>query len=399
MSEELQIFQDPQFDTSVIREETRTYYPFVKSFKNNDEIEITVYQQDALLQISEAALIIEGTLTKTAGAGDIVFTNNAGAYLFYSISFELNGKELDRVRDPGTVSSIRGYLCYGKNEEHSMAGWNLNSPHMVIYNAATKTFILRIPLCHLLGIFYDYKRVMFGKQTLRLLRARTDVNCYKVTTADTVGELTITNIELKVKNLFLNDVQKLNLLTQINEDKPILIPFRQWEFHELPTFTEGSTKEIWSVKTCTNVESPRYVIVAFQKGRKDVKTEDIMGFDNVDISNLKVHINSEYYPYEDMNLNFDGLKYTEVYNMYLRFAKMFATNSTPSITYPLFNTTSLFVIDCSKSDDSLKSSTIDLKLEIESRKGFPRGVRAYCVVVHDRIMEYLPLSGVVRSFI
>ncbi|KAJ8974688.1 hypothetical protein NQ317_019844 [Molorchus minor] len=107
-----------KLDDSIIREEIRTYHPFVKSFANNDEIEIVIYQQDALLLMSEAALVIEGTLGKTNGStGDIQFTTNCGAYLFDSITYELNGKEVDKVRDPDTVSTIRGYLCYNKNDD------------------------------------------------------------------------------------------------------------------------------------------------------------------------------------------------------------------------------------------------------------------------------------------
>lgn len=111
------------------------YYPFVKSFDNNDEIEIAIYQQDALLLMSEAALSIEGTLKKnSAGTGTIKFTNNAGAFLFDSGSYELNGRELDKVRDPGIVSLMKGYLCYDKdNTSLSIRGWNYPTGNLVTY--------------------------------------------------------------------------------------------------------------------------------------------------------------------------------------------------------------------------------------------------------------------------
>ncbi|KAJ8970335.1 hypothetical protein NQ317_017553 [Molorchus minor] len=320
MLEELQIFQDPEFDDSIIREEIRTYHPFVKSFANNDEIEIVIYQQDALLLMSEAALVIEGSLVKTNGStGDIQFTTNCGAYLFDSITYKLNGKEVDKVRDPGTVSTIRGYLCHNKNDETlNAARWNYPESQLVTYDPLKSTFFLRIPLRHLFGLFYDFKILMFGKHVLRLIRARNDRNCFQVSKDDTDGVLTITNIELKVKHVFLNDVLKLKLLTEINKDKPILIPYRQWEYHELPSLTNGTSKEIWSIKTCTNLESPRY------------------------------------------------------------HSKVAST---------------LYVIDCSKRNDAIKTSTIDIKLEIESRKSLPANTKA-CIVVHDRILESLPLSGV-----
>lgn len=398
MLEKLQLFQDPHFDNSIVKEETRTYHPFVKSFGNNDEIEITIYQQDALLLMHEAALIIEGTLTKTAGEGTITqFTNNAGAYLFDFISYELNGKELDRVRDPGTVSLIRAYLCYENDDNTlSIAGWNFPEGQLVTYDPIKSTFFMRIPLKHLLGLFQDYKRVMFGKHTVRLVRARTDTNCFQVSSNDTVGQITITNIELKAKHVFLNDVLKLNLLTQINNDKPILFPYRQWEIHELPALTAGAKKEVWSVKTCATVESPKYVIVAFQTKRKDEKTIDITYFDNIDISNIKLSINSEYYPYEDMKLDFQSRRYTEAYYMYTQLSKIFSTNK-PILDFVAFHNHALFAIDCSKRIEAIKSPTVDVKLEIESTKPFPDNTRAYCLIIHDRVVEYLPLSGIVRN--
>ncbi|KAJ8969747.1 hypothetical protein NQ317_009581 [Molorchus minor] len=396
MLEELQLFQDPNFDESIVREEVRTYYPFVKSFGNNDEVEIAIYQQDSILLMSEAAIIIEGTLKKNAtGTGTIEFTNNAGAFLFDSISYELNGKEVDKVRDPGTVSLLKGYLCYEKEDSSlSIGGWNYPEGHLVTYDPTKSTFYLRIPLWHLLGFFHDYKKIIFGKQILRLIRSRTDNNCFKVSKDDTNGELTITNIELKVKHVFLNDVIKMNLLSQINTDRPILMPYRQWELHELPSLTNGTTKEIWSVKTCSNMESPRYIIVAFQTNRKEQKKRDVTFFDNIEISNIRLTLNSEYYPYEDMKLDFSSKKYHEAYFMYTQFSKLFASNNKPMLDYEDFNSRALFVIDCSKRNDSIKSSTVDVKLEIESRNSFPQNTKAYCIIIHDRVMEYLALSGV-----
>lgn len=398
MLEQLQLFQEPKFDESIIREETRIYHPFVKSFGNNDEIEITIYQQDALLLMHKAALSIEGTLKRTAGTGTVEFTNNSGGYLFDSISYELNGKELDKARDLGTVSLIRSYICYDSDDkEHSIAGWYYPSGQLVTYDPIKSTFNLRIPLSHFLGIFRDYKRVVFGKQTIRLVRARTDVNCFKVDKDDTVAEITINNIELKVKHIFLNDVEKLNLLSQINNDKLIKFPYRQWEYHELPALTAGAMKEIWSVKTCPSVESPRYVIVAFQTNRKDRKIEDITLFDNINICNIKLCINSEYYPYEDMKLDFKSRKYSDIFYEYTQFAKFLSPTNKPILDFVAFNNHALFVIDCSKRDETSKNSTVDVKLEIESSEPFPANTRACCIIIHDRIMEYFSLSGIVRN--
>lgn len=77
---------------------------------------------------------------------------------------------------------------------------------MVTYDPITSTFYLRIALRHLVGFFDDYKRIFIGKHILILIRVRNDYICFKVF-KDKIGELTITNMELKVKHLFLNDVK------------------------------------------------------------------------------------------------------------------------------------------------------------------------------------------------
>ncbi|KAJ8981577.1 hypothetical protein NQ317_002605, partial [Molorchus minor] len=79
-------YSNPNFDESIVREEVRTYYPFVKSFGNNDEVEIAIYQQDSILLMSEAAIIIEGTLKKNAtGTGTVVSTRTKRAEMEESI--------------------------------------------------------------------------------------------------------------------------------------------------------------------------------------------------------------------------------------------------------------------------------------------------------------------------
>lgn len=45
----------------------------------------------------------------------------------------------------------------------------------------------------------------------------------------------------------------------------------------------------------------------------------------------------------------------------------------------------------------MKSTTIDVRLDMEATQGFPDNTRAYGIIVYDCIMEYLPLSKIVKS--
>ncbi|XP_049816997.1 uncharacterized protein LOC126264187 [Aethina tumida] len=170
---------------------------------------------------------------------------------------------------------------------------------------------------------------------------------------------------------------------------------------ELPQLTTGSTKEIWGVKTCTAVESPRFVIVAFQSDKRENDSVDTTVFDNMHASEVRVVLNGEYYPAERQGLNFAKHSYTESHYNYTQFFNNFKHDASqakqPLLDYSTFKDNTIFVIDCSKRNTALKLGTIDVKLEIESRVAFPQKTKAYCVIVHDCVLEYLPLSEIVRT--
>lgn len=397
------VHRTPTFDESIQRLEQRTYYPFVKSFLNNDIVEITINQGDAWLLMFDAALYIKGKMTQTAGTGECSFANNGGAFLFDSISYELNGKELETVRNPGIVSAIRTYLCHSPNDEKFLitAGWA--GPTNKLKTNFNGTFNLRIPLKYLFGIFNDYQLATCGKQTIRLIRARNDNNALFLEpsgdgAANFAVEISISDIVLKVKHIQPSDFIRLDLLQSIKADRPIIIPYRKWELHELPNLTHGAKREIWPVKTSTAVASPRYVIVGFQTNRNENSQKDPSQFDHINISDVRLILNGEYFPFERLRLDFQYNEYVEAYHNYVDFGPSYMNEKHPLLDFKDFKDNApLFVIDCSRRSESMKSSTVDVKLDIESIVGFPASTRAYCIIIHDCTVEYLPLSEIVRD--
>lgn len=404
VSEKLQIFQPVNVDESIAREEWHTYHPFTKSFKNSDEIEIVINQQDVFMDISQAELYIEAkfleevsTVVKT---GKCSLTNNVGAFLFESITYELNGKVIDKVRDPGLISTVKSLLCLNQNESTALdvAGWNWPSGAVKSYEPETDNFSLLIPLNFLLNVFSDYTSAIMGTQKLKLVRAKKDDNCYVNSEGNKKADITILNIELRVKHIYPNDSVKLKLFEAISKDKPIFIGFRKWEIHELPALRQAR-KDVWTVKAAS--ERARYVVVFFQEDRKDNYKADGTYFDNLKITDVKLYLNSEAYPYESLDLNFKTRQFTKAYSMYTDFQKSYLgkINSEPLLDFTAFASRALFVIDCSKQNEALKSNVIDVKLEFESSENFPENTRAFCIIIYDRVMEYLPLSGHVRTLI
>ena len=55
----------------------------------------------------------------------------------------------------------------------------------------------------------------------------------------------------------------------------------------------------------TQLEKLRYVIFALQTSRKNVISENISRFNDCKLTNAKLYLNSECYPYDDLNLDFD----------------------------------------------------------------------------------------------
>ncbi|CAG9817160.1 unnamed protein product [Phaedon cochleariae] len=213
------------------------------------------------------------------------------------------------------------------------------------------------------------------------------------------AKITIESIYLKLPHLTPNDDIKLQLLTRIKADESMMIPFRRWELHELPALTQGSTIEIWSVKTCSALESPRYVIVFFQTKKADNLHEDVTVFDNANIKSIRLALNSDYYPQERMLLDFSKDQYADAHFNYTEFNKSYhnCQQKRSLVDFNEFKTRPMFVIDCSRRHLGMKSSTVDIKLDIEATTGFPPDTKAYCIIVHDQIIEHLPLSEIVRN--
>ncbi|CAG9819954.1 unnamed protein product [Phaedon cochleariae] len=185
-----------------------------------------------------------------------------------------------------------------------------------------------------------------------------------------IVKITIESINLKVPHLTPNDDIRLQLLTRIKADESMMIPCRRWKLHELPALTQGSTIEIWFVKTCSALDSPRYVIVFFQTKKADNLHEDVTLFDNANIKSIRLALNSDYYPQERMLLDFSKDQYADAHFNYTEFNKSYhnCQGNRSLVNFAEFKSRPMFVIDCSRRYLGLKSSTVDIKRKFEGVK-------------------------------
>lgn len=160
-----------------------------------------------------------------------------------------------------------------------------------------------------------------------------------------------------------------------------------------------TTKHSWSIKTASQLEKPRFVIFGLQTNRKHDAALSSSMFDHCKVTNLKLFLNSQYYPYDSLNLNFDEGKYSILYDMYANFRQSYYNSAIdPLLNLKQFKDKApLFVIDCSRQNDSIKTGPVDVRLEIECSEEIPNNTSAYCLIINDRVFEYKPLSNIVRK--
>ena len=398
----LDIFEDTDYDDVIIKEEYHTYHPLNNNYENSDEVHFIIHNQDTYTTPADSFIYVEGKVI--APTDTFKFTNNPVAFLLEEVRYLLNGVEIDRVRDVGITTTMKGLVSYDSNQSRglNLAGWGPLNNEQIIYNVTKKTFYCCIPLSFMLGFAEDYKRIVVNaRQELILLRSRTDLNAYQDTGAappsSDNNRIQITKMEWKMPHVWVNDETRLQLLTQLSTDRPLSIAFRRWELHELPAM-KNSDKDVWTVKTSTNLERPRYVIVAFQTGRKNNVTKDASRFDHVNIRNIRVHLNSQQVPHYNLNLDITNGNYALVYQAYVSFTKSYYhQDAKPAeMDYASFLKHMVYVFDCSKQGDVVKSSTVDLKIEAEAHNPYPLNTSAYCLILYDSLVEYTPLTSVVR---
>ena len=92
------------------------------------------------------------------------------------------------------------------------------------------------------------------------------------------------------------DQRKIYLLNLIARDTRIPISFRTWELYEYPLLP-ATSKQIWTVKTSTQLEKPLYVVVEVQTARENSVNKNASHFDHCNIRRIKLFLNSQSYPY------------------------------------------------------------------------------------------------------
>ncbi|XP_018314336.1 uncharacterized protein [Mycetomoellerius zeteki] len=165
----------------------------------------------------------------------------------------------------------------------------------------------------------DLRVVINARRELILIRARNDNNCL-IGDSTTEPTLELFKVQWRMPHVFLSEINKLSMLRALESGRYLSMAFRSWDLYEFPLL-QSTTKHSWTIKTAIQLEKPRYVIFALQTGRKNVMIEDISRFDDCKLTNAKLYLNSECYPYDNLNLDSDKNRCAILYDLYARFCK------------------------------------------------------------------------------
>lgn len=398
MSGILNIMQCVNYDNSITKKEYHSYSPYTNNFNNSDEIRISIQHQDLYVLPSESLIYIEGKLLKTEDqkpSADLRLSNNAMAFLFEELRYELNGIEIDRSKNLGVTSTIKNKISLNERESVMLrnAGWSMEE----IKLNDEGSFNYCIPLKYLLGFAEDYKKIVVNaKHELVLIRTRTDLNstyskddCY----------ISISKIQWIMPHVTPSDAEKIKLSKIAQSSRIIEMAYRSWDLYEYPGVPQ-STQHTWTVKTVNQLEKPRFVIFALQTDKRDAKDKDASKFDHCSLTDFRLHLNSEVYPYNTLNIKYNSNQYAIVYDMYCKFQQSYykRQRSEPLLTLEQFKEVgSMVVVDCSHQNENIKTGPVDVRLEFQTSAYIPEKTVAYCLLIHDRIVRYNPLTSEVQK--
>ena len=250
------------------------------------------------------------------------------------IRYELNGVEVDRSRNPGITTALKHYVSLSIDRSKALmnAGWDHTIAHDKD-NFSSTSFYFCVPMNTLLGFCEDYRRiVMNARHELILIRARLDTNAMYAASLSPaiIPKLEIRKIQWRIPHVALEDTQKLSMLRLLQSDRPIAMSFRSWELHEYPLL-QTTMKHTWTVKASSQIEKPRYAFFGMQIDRKNNLKKNASRFDACKLTNVRLFLNSETYPYDDLNLDFDKSKYALLYDMYAKFSRSYYGHGEPLI--------------------------------------------------------------------
>ena len=444
----LELESSYQYDESVERFQYRVYDPPQGTPLNTQgqEIRIQIMNEDIWVLPSKSFLLVEGRLLDSTnnqpyGVNDLIsLQNNAIMYLFSESRYHIGDQEVERFQYPGQTTTIDGLLTKSSNFNGLDQCWSLDTGNgtpqtltqivnlvdgdvpgntrdnivtglQTMMNRITSglnnqnkgfeerrnftsttttrgSFAFKIPLEFIFNFCKQYRKIIYGCKHSIIFPRQTDTQAV-IRNVGVVNEprVNITKIQWHVPLVETNLEERLILNNYIKDKVSFPLTFMN-KRSESTIVTQG-TEFVWRLSISSGIEKPRYIVVGFQSPATNVVETNYTIFNaNVQVQNAYVELNSDRYPYNDYNTNYDSNQYTQFYNSFKEFKKSYSgdENEDDCISYQTYKKLyRLYVFDVSKQSERLKNTVVDIKLTFKLRANAPANTTAYAVVYHDRI--------------
>lgn len=323
--------------------------------------------------------------------------------MFDEVRHELNGVEIDRVKNVGRASTMKLRTASRTSKLSSYASYCSTMEVTTPVHNAERVIDVTIPLSVWFGFCDDYNKIILNaRHQLILNRYRDTLNCVQGGgAANTAARVTleIRKIIWKMPHITLSDNVKLGMLNYLSKNRKITVQHRSMDIVEFPTLPVAESN-MWTVKTVSHLNRPRFVIVGLQTNRNSRHTINASKFDKCHMKELRLHLNSQTFPYHMIEFDIANLKMSELYHMYSNAQSSYYNNTEGQNLFKLsvvdFQNSPLYVFDTSRADESLIDSSVDIKVEMKSSANVAANTAAFCLIIYDNEFTYSPFDGVVE---
>ena len=336
-------------------------------------------------------------------------------YLFKRIRYDLSGQEIENIMNVGQATTMLGLLKYlddfskskGLNQlwykdttdaaAEANTGWNIRRQYIIRNSDPRGSFSFKIPLKHIFGFCEDYDKVVYGlKHNLTLTRNDDNDAIFRAANdaagnAIANGKIILSKVSWFMPHVTPADKDKMELYKIIERKEKLPVGYRliQCDSASIPQATSFS----WRLSVKSSPEVPLFIIVGFQTNKSGDQLTNPSLFNNVNVSNIYVMLNSMRYPTTDYNISFLAQKFSRAYGdaaeIRAKFFNMDELVSNPNITPSDYRTLfPLFLFDVSKQNEKLKYSTTYIQIKMHFSANVPANTQAYAVIISDRLINF-----------
>ena len=367
---------------------------------------------------------------------NVTLANDGIMHLFSEMKYSINGQPIEDILNPAISSIMLGMLrypddfskskglnqCWFKDDGDGGINDNDNKGRLTrkrfFYNALIDfdnqgKFSFCIPLKHIFGFCDDYDKVMYGvNHGLSLFRKGDSTAIHReVNNIGNPGDVAAKVVLNKVKWCMPHvkpSLEIYNGLTEkIGKGVNVKIGFKSRKVDEK---TVDSANWSWRVAVTSGNETPRFLILGFQTGNKNIqvgiaanKVANPSVFDHCSVKQIQVKMLGRLYPSQAEVLDFPGNQYSKAFNNASKFRELF--DGTPELfsdfginpidfktLYPLF------VFNVSNQIPKTISSVVEVVFNVQFEAA-PANTTAYCLTISDKIFDLKGDGSKMRTYI